>query len=74
VVYVPEETQIQRLMERDRISREMAQSILSAQLSIEEKKAYADHLVDNSGSVEEAKKQVLAVWEKIKKFQKEREA
>jgi dephospho-CoA kinase len=74
VVYVPEETQIQRLMERDRISRETAQSILSAQLSIEEKKAYADHLVDNSGSVEETKKQVLAVWEKIKKFQKEREA
>ena len=74
VVYVPEETQIQRLMERDRISRETAQSILSAQLSIEEKKAYADYLVDNSGSVEETKKQVLAVWEKIKKFQKEREA
>jgi len=74
VVYVPEETQIRRLMERDRISRETAQSILSAQLSIGEKKAYADHLVDNSGSVEETKKQVLAVWEKIKKFQKEREA
>jgi dephospho-CoA kinase len=61
-------------MERDRISREMAQSILSAQLSIEEKKTYADYLVDNFRSFEETKKQVLAVWEKIKKFQKEREA
>ena len=73
VVYVPEETQIQRLMERDRISREMAKNILSAQLSIEEKKTYADYLVDNSGSVGETKKQVLAVWAKIKKFQKARE-
>jgi dephospho-CoA kinase len=74
VVYVPEETQIQRLMERDRISREIAKNILSAQLSIEEKKTYADYLVDNSGSVEATKKQVLSVWDKIKEYQKERKA
>jgi dephospho-CoA kinase len=72
VVYVPEEIQIRRLMERDRISREKAESILSAQLSIEEKKSYADYLVDNSGSIEETKKQILGVWGRIREFQKAR--
>ena len=70
LVYVPQETQIRRLMERDQISREMAQSILAAQLPIDEKRAYADYLIDNSGPLEETKKQVQEVWEKLKEFQK----
>jgi dephospho-CoA kinase len=72
LVYIPQETQIQRLMERDGISREMVQSILAAQLPIDEKRAYADYIIDNSGSLEEAKKQVQEVWEKLKDFQKSR--
>jgi dephospho-CoA kinase len=74
VVYAPEEVQIQRLMKRDRITREMALKILSAQMSIEEKKAYADYCLDNSGTIEETKKQVLRVWEEIKEYQKGRKA
>jgi dephospho-CoA kinase len=74
VVYVPEEIQIQRLMERDRIPREMARSILSAQLSIEEKKTYADYVVDNSGSPENTKKQTREVWRKLQEYQKDRKA
>lgn len=72
LVYVPEEMQIQRLMERDHISREMAQGILGAQLPIEEKKAYADFIVDNSGPLEKTKRQVEEVWRKLKEIQKER--
>jgi dephospho-CoA kinase len=72
LVYIPHESQIQRLMERDRISREMAQSILAAQLPIDEKRAYADYIIDNSGSLEETKKQVEEVWQKLKEFQKNR--
>jgi dephospho-CoA kinase len=72
LVYIPQETQILRLMERDGISREMAQSILAAQLPIDEKRAYADYIIDNSGSLEETKKQVQEVWEKLKDFQKSR--
>ena len=74
VVHVPEEIQIQRLMERDRIPREMAQSILSAQLSIEEKKTYADYVVENSGSPENTKKQAREVWRKLQEYQKNRRA
>jgi len=72
VVSVPEEAQIRRLMERDGISQETARSILAAQLPLAEKEGYADYLVDNSGSIEETKRQVLAVWEKVKEFRKSR--
>ena len=69
LVYIPPELQIQRLMERDGISREMARSILDAQLSIDEKRAYADYLIDNSGPPADTEKQVRETWEKIKAFQ-----
>jgi dephospho-CoA kinase len=72
LVYIPQETQIQRLVERDGISREMARSILAAQLPIDEKRAYADYIVDNSGSLEDTKKQVQEVWQELKEFQKRR--
>jgi dephospho-CoA kinase len=72
LVYVPEETQITRLVERDGISREMARNILAAQLPIEEKRPYADFIVDNSGPLEETRKQVEEIWRKLKDFQKNR--
>ena len=72
LVYIPPEKQIQRLMERDKISREMAQSILAAQLSIDEKRAYADYIIDNSGTPEDTEKQVRETWKKIKEFQESR--
>ncbi len=71
LVYIPREKQIERLMERDKIPPGMAQSILAAQLPIEEKKVYADFIIDNSGSLEETKKQVEEVWEKLKEIQAE---
>jgi dephospho-CoA kinase len=72
LVYIPPEKQIQRLMERDQISREMAQSILAAQLSIDEKRAYADYIIDNSGTPADTEKQARETWEKIKEFQERR--
>jgi len=72
LVYIPAEMQIERLMKRDRISREMAINMLSSQLPIEGKRGYADFIVDNSGSVEETRRQVEEVWKKLKEIQKER--
>jgi dephospho-CoA kinase len=72
LVYIPQEMQVQRLMDRDRISREMALSILKSQLPIEEKRSYADYIIDNSGPLEETRKQVLEVWQRLKDFQKGR--
>ncbi|MDH4266238.1 MAG: dephospho-CoA kinase [Deltaproteobacteria bacterium] len=72
LVYIPQEMQAERLMKRDRIPREMAANILNAQLPIEEKKGYADFILDNSGTLEETKRQVEEVWKKLKQMQKER--
>jgi dephospho-CoA kinase len=71
LVYVPEEIQIERVMRRDHVSREMAVNMLSSQLPIEGKRGYADFIIDNSGSLEETKRQVKEVWKKLKKNQKE---
>jgi dephospho-CoA kinase len=71
LVYVPRHEQVTRLMKRDGISQERAESILSAQLSIEEKKKYADYIVDNSKTIDITRQQVVDLWEKLKRFQRE---
>ncbi len=68
LVYAPEEMQIQRLMARDQTSRPQALQIIRTQMPIEEKRRYADFIIDNSGPPEETRRQVQEVWEKLKKI------
>ncbi|MBI4763309.1 MAG: dephospho-CoA kinase [Deltaproteobacteria bacterium] len=72
MVYAPEEVQLKRLMERDHISEELALKIIRSQMSVEEKKGYCDLVVDNSGSLEETRRQVKEVWKKLQEIQKAR--
>ncbi|MGA3083650.1 MAG: dephospho-CoA kinase [Thermodesulfobacteriota bacterium] len=72
MVYAPEEVQLKRLMERDGIIKELAMNIIRSQMSVEEKKGYCDLIVDNSGSLEETRRQVKVIWRKLQKIQKER--
>lgn len=51
LVYVPESLQIKRLMARDGISRESALARICSQMPIEEKRRYADIIIDNSGNL-----------------------
>jgi dephospho-CoA kinase len=53
VVWVDEETQIQRLMKRDGLSREDALKRIDAQMSLDEKARRADFVIDNRFSIEE---------------------
>lgn len=62
VVYVDEETQLKRLMERDSISEAVARKKISSQLPLEVKKKMANDLFDNSGSREHLNLQVHAWW------------
>ncbi len=71
LVYAPREMQIERLMKRDGITKEAAESILDAQLPIDEKLRYADFVVHNEGTLEETRKQVEKVWEELKKCRKD---
>ncbi|TQR32434.1 dephospho-CoA kinase [Campylobacter sp. MIT 99-7217] len=48
LIYAPKELSLQRLMQRDKLSKEEALKRLNAQLDIEIKKQKADFIIDNS--------------------------
>lgn len=64
VVDVIEDTQIERVMARDGISREQARAILNAQASRQDRLALADDILDNSGDLSELPEKVKALHEK----------
>lgn len=66
VVFAEKEQQIERLMERDNIGREYAESIVDSQMSVNEKLKFADFIVDNSLSVDETYQDVKRVYEALK--------
>ena len=74
MVYTPEEEQKRRLIERDKMTEEMAMNMIRSQLSVEEKKGYCDILIDNSGSLEDTRRQVEELWTTLKQIQKDRRA
>ena len=65
VVYAPRELQIRRQVERNGYGRDEAVRRIEAQLPIDEKRALADHVIDNSGSLEETRRQVRALYEAL---------
>jgi len=72
MVYASEEIQKKRLMQRDGSSEEMATNMIRSQLSVDEKKGYCDLFIDNSGSLEQTRRQVEKLWKRLKKIQKAR--
>ncbi len=62
LVWVPRETQIERMVARDDCTAEEAQRRIAAQMPIDEKRELADHIVDNSGSVEETEAAVRELY------------
>ena len=62
VVYVPEDVQLKRLMDRDRIGKEAAMARIRSQMPIEEKRRLATIVIDNSGSLEDTRTQTLQVF------------
>jgi len=65
VVYVPVELQLERLMKRNKLSLEEAKKRIKCQMDIEEKKKLADFVIDNSGCLEDTRKQVEKLWDLI---------
>jgi dephospho-CoA kinase len=59
------DAQRRRLETRDRITREAAQKIIDAQMSLEEKRRLADYVIENDGSLADLENQVRAVVAKI---------
>ena len=64
VVTVRPEVQLERLMARDRISREEAQRMVAAQMPLAEKERYGRIVIDNSGTPAETRRQLAEAWER----------
>lgn len=65
VVYVDRAVQKARLMERNGLSPEQAEARMAAQMDLREKRARADRVIDNRGTLEETRRQVLAAWQAV---------
>lgn len=64
LVYVEPDVQMERLMKRDQLSKDLAISRLSAQWSLEEKKDLASQVIDNNGSQDQLLAQLNSLLEK----------
>jgi len=68
VVHCRPELQLQRLMMRDGLSLEAAEQRIDSQMPQEEKKKYADFLIDTSGDFDSTRAQVKAVYEQLQRI------
>jgi len=62
VVWVDTKTQLRRLVERDGLTADEARQRIAAQMPLDEKRARADMVVDNSGSRQNTRRQVEAIY------------
>jgi len=67
VVYAKPEQQVERLMARDGFTREEALARIASQMPLLEKKALADHVIDNSGTRENTEQQARELFAQLKK-------
>ncbi|MFS9097747.1 dephospho-CoA kinase [Streptococcus infantis] len=65
LVYVNRDVQLERLMKRDQISREAAESRLNSQWPLERKISLASHSLDNNGNQEQLIAQVVQLLEEM---------
>jgi dephospho-CoA kinase len=68
VVYCSHEIQIQRLMKREKIPRKEALQRISTQISTPMKKKYADYLINTSGPFSDTRRQVVRVYDKLRRL------
>jgi len=62
LVYVPEDMQLERLVDGRSIDADRASAMIAAQMPIEEKRRRAHHVIDNSGTREATRRQVEEMW------------
>ncbi|MCP1093238.1 dephospho-CoA kinase [Peribacillus frigoritolerans] len=61
LIYVDEQVQLERLMNRNGLSETEALARINSQMPLADKKALADAVIDNNGDINETKRQVKAI-------------
>lgn len=64
LVYADEDIQLQRLMQRNQLSEKEAMARIQSQMPLKDKKALADAVIDNNGTIEETEKQLCGILKK----------
>lgn len=64
LVFVDPPIQLERLMKRNGLTEEEARARISSQMPIQEKVKLADEVVNNNGTMEESKRQLLTILKK----------
>jgi dephospho-CoA kinase len=64
LVYVEENVQLERLMVRNHLSEADALARIQSQMPLKEKLALADEVINNNGSIEETREQLLRILDK----------
>jgi dephospho-CoA kinase len=65
LVYVDQEIQLQRLMERNHLTCEEASARIQSQFPLFEKIALADEVINNNGTISETKEQLEKILERL---------
>lgn len=68
LAYVEKDVQLQRLMERNLLTKEEALARIQSQMPIEDKRKLADKVINNNGSIDDTKKQLIELlidWKTI---------
>ena len=65
LVFAPEEVCIERASQRTGLPKKQIAQRMKMQISIEEKKNLADHVIDNSGDKNQLKMEVARIWQLI---------
>ncbi len=68
LVYVDHKIQVQRVKSRDRLSNENVNSRIDSQMQLEEKKKFANIIIDNNGDLSNTQKQVEGIIEFFKEM------
>lgn len=71
VVFCDRETQIERLMARNQITREDAERRIAAQMTSSEKRRYADYEIDTTGTMEETCERVKQIYDNLLQLQRQ---
>lgn len=66
LVICSEAAQIERAMRRDNLTEEQVRARIARQMPLEEKRKYADYVIDTSGSREDTYAQSLAVYQSLR--------
>ena len=70
VIYVNKNVQLDRLMSRNSLTKEVALRRIESQMSAKEKASLGDFVIDNSSTIESTYQQIDEILEKLKRGEK----